>query len=76
MKRFLIVFSALLPTVGCRWVERMLPYTPIQGTKFVREEYDEQGRLVSQTPLYFDKQTGEYVTLDELFSPPDQSAED
>lgn len=76
MKRFLIVVAALLPTVGCRWVERTLPYTPIQGTKYVREEYDEQGRLVGQTRLYFDERTGEYVPLETLFSRRDRAADD
>jgi hypothetical protein len=76
MKRFLMAFVALLPTLGCRSFERMLPHTPIQGTKYVREEYDEQGRLVHQTPLYFDERTGEYVPLEELASRRDRNSDD
>jgi hypothetical protein len=75
-KRLLIIVTALSPTVGCRWVERQLPDTPIQGTKHVREEHDEQGRLVKQTPLYFDSQAGEYVPLEKLGSRRDRAAED
>lgn len=58
-KWFLLV--AIAPTVGCRWVERMLPVAPIQGTQYARYEYDDDGKVIAITHLLYDHKTGEYV---------------
>jgi hypothetical protein len=48
MKRWILILAALLPAIGCRWLETTL--FPVQA-RDGRFEYDDEGNVVGKRPL-------------------------